>query len=265
MVSGNVELLDEFYEKLNNCDQPVLLLDYDGTLAPFTVDRFQAVPSPGVREVLDEIGSDGRTRIVFISGRNASEVVQLAGLRKPIEVWGCHGREHLSTDGDVEIIGLTDTMKSGLKKGELCARDVVPSDRVETKTGCVAVHWRGMSGETVQGIEGDLRAIWQPIADSGDLAIKTFDGGLELMAPGRTKGDVVEQILRELEGNDHAVAFLGDDLTDEDGFRALGDDGLAIIVRNDDRESAASVRLRQPEGLLEFLHKWQELASREED
>lgn len=263
MVSGNVELLSEFYDQLKDSESPVLLLDYDGTLAPFTVDRLRAFPSPGVREILNKILAYGKTRVVFISGRNSEEVVKLAGLDHGVEVWGCHGREHLTPEGRIEVVGLTDEMRSALANGEDCARDTVPSYRVELKAGCVAVHWRGMKDDARGALKQDLREMWGPIAERGELVIKNFDGGLELMAPGRTKGDVVEHILNELDGSDYAVAFLGDDLTDEDGFRALGERGLSILVRNEERESEAPVRLAQPDGLLDFLHKWHMYTSRE--
>ena len=47
--------LDEFFSGFAAGARPLLLLDYDGTLAPFRVDRFQARPWAGVRELLERI------------------------------------------------------------------------------------------------------------------------------------------------------------------------------------------------------------------
>ena len=52
----------------------VLLLDYDGTLAPFHPDRFQARPYPQVAELLQAIIDAGRTRLVIISGRALADL-----------------------------------------------------------------------------------------------------------------------------------------------------------------------------------------------
>jgi hypothetical protein len=53
-----------------------------------------------------------------------------------------------------------------------------------------------------------------------------------------------------------AVAFLGDDLTDEDAFRALSGRGLSVLVRARPRSTAADVRLAPPAELLAFLDAW---------
>jgi trehalose-6-phosphatase len=52
------------------------------------------------------------------------------------------------------------------------------------------------------------------------------------------------------------VAYLGDDLTDEDAFAAVGDRGLSFLVRGEARASNARYWLRPPEELLEFLDGW---------
>ena len=52
------------------------------------------------------------------------------------------------------------------------------------------------------------------------------------------------------------MAYLGDDLTDEDAFRAVATRGLGILVRQELRKTAAVAWLRPPEELLDFLHRW---------
>ena len=65
--------------------------------------------------------------------------------------------------------------------------------------------------------------------------MREFDGGIELRAASRNKGDAVRTILSELEP-DTPVAYLGDDETDEDAFLALSERGLRVLVRRDWRE-----------------------------
>ena len=67
---------------------PLLLLDCDGTLAPFRPDRFLARPWAGMRELLTRIQQQGRTRMAIISGRSAHEIRPLLGTDPPLEVWG---------------------------------------------------------------------------------------------------------------------------------------------------------------------------------
>ncbi len=62
-------------------------------------------------------------------------------------------------------------------------------------------------------------------------------------------------ILSEM-GRDAAVAYLGDDRTDEDAFLALHGHGLSVLVRGEFRDTAADVWIRPPEGLVAFLTDW---------
>ena len=69
------------------------------------------------------------------------------------------------------------------------------------------------------------------------------------------KGDAVKQILAE-SPNDAVIAYLGDDLTDEDAFKALQGKGLSVLVRDTRRETLADCWLTPPHELLDFLHNW---------
>jgi trehalose-6-phosphatase len=58
------------------------------------------------------------------------------------------------------------------------------------------------------------------------------------------------------------IAYLGDDLTDEDAFRALKPRGLAVLVRAVLRDTSADVWIRPPRGLLHFLERWRDASRR---
>ena len=91
--------LEDFFYSLNGAKAPLLLLDYDGTLADFRINRFDARPWAGVRELLSVIQKDNRTRLTIITGRPAGEINPMLQLPEPVEVWGLHGAERLFTDG----------------------------------------------------------------------------------------------------------------------------------------------------------------------
>ena len=83
--------LDLFFNALKRAEQSALLLDYDGTLAPFTAERSQAVPYAGVRERLNKLLHMSRTRLVIVSGRGIEEVLSLLSLEDSPEIYGLHG------------------------------------------------------------------------------------------------------------------------------------------------------------------------------
>src|SRR5690554_431273 len=84
---------DRFFSHLHQADRRVLFLDYDGTLAPFRVQRNEAVPYPGVRRALALLQRGEHTRLVIVSGRACADVLLLLGLDDIPEVWGSHGWE----------------------------------------------------------------------------------------------------------------------------------------------------------------------------
>ena len=88
-----------FFADLGHAPARLLILDYDGTLAPFRVEREQAVPYPGVREALAELQAGGHTRLVLMSGRALESLAPLVGLHPPPEMWGSHGWERRMADG----------------------------------------------------------------------------------------------------------------------------------------------------------------------
>ena len=126
---------------------------------------------------------------------------------------------------------------------------------VEEKPGCLAIDWRGLEDRRVAEIRNRAEPQWSAIARRSGLSLVEFDGGLELRVPCRDKGDAVRTICREL-GDGVPVAYLGDDLTDEDAFRALQGKGVGVLVRKAFRETAADLWITPPEELVAFLSMW---------
>lgn len=247
--------LDAFWRSLKEASQRALLLDYDGTLAPFREERNQAVPYPGVREELAALLVEGTTRLVIVSGRSIEDILPLLGLERPPEIWGCHGWERLLPDGTHELGDLPEGAAEALEEATNRLRQAGYGDRCERKPVSVAFHWRGLEQERVERLEKEIAGAWAPLAEKDALELHPFDGGLELRIPGRDKGFAVEQIFADLDEG-AAVAYLGDDRTDEDAFRALTGRGLSILVRREPRPTAAELRLVPPEDLLHFLSQW---------
>jgi trehalose 6-phosphate phosphatase len=232
-----------------------LLLDYDGTLAPFCLNRQQAVPYPGMTALLQEIIDDGRTRVVIITGRSAREVIPLLAVHPTPEIWGCHGLERLRPDGTCETPRVEEPVVQALAEADRWLRDQGLHNRAEFKTGAVAIHWRGLDEATAAGTRGRVLLGLLPIAQSTPMELLEFDGGIEMRMPGRDKGDAVRIILDEM-GPEVPVAYLGDDATDERAFLALGTLGLSVLVRPEWRKTAAALWIKPPEGPREFLTWW---------
>ena len=252
-----------FFARLSAARRSVLMLDYDGTLAPFKNDPLTAWPYPGIEERLAALASLPRVHLVLVSGRPARGLAELLGsTRGPasalkLEIWGDHGRERLAPDGTYEFIPLDPPEKETLERIKFEIGMLGFAKALEVKPASAAIHWRGLEPGARQQIRSMVETLYARHAGESKLRLIPFDGGLELRSKSHDKGAAVEQILaEETASGDLVSAYLGDDLTDEDAFRALGDRGGSILVRREPRPSSARFWIRPPEELLNFLDQW---------
>jgi trehalose-phosphatase len=258
VLSPDAQLqIESFLKGLTQASRSLLLLDYDGTLAPFRKERDQAVPYPGVAAALQAITREGHTRVVIVSGRAADDIRLLLGIQPSPEVWGLHGLQRVKPDGSSEILQPDErTLEILGAAGEWLDYQRL-RHMAEFKAGSIAVHWRGLGECEAEEVRGRVLVGWLPIAEHTGLDLLEFDGGVELLAPEADKGDAVRAVLREMDPNTPA-AYLGDDTTDESAFRALDGRGLSVLVRPRWRQTAAQLWLKPPDELLDFLARWLE-------
>lgn len=249
--------MDAFFSAVQEAPSALLLLDYDGTLAGFRVDRFKARPWAGVLALLRRIQRQGRTRIAIVTGRPAEEIPRMLPLEPPLEVWGLHGAERLYPDGRRELEEQALAVRQTLEElRQRLNRDAL-GGLFEDKPNAAVMHWRGHPPEQAREIERRARALFEPLAQMDGLRLLEFEAGVELRA-GRDKGGAVEAILHESEPG-VAATYLGDDLTDEAAFRAVNvahGPHLSVLMRQVERATDADVWLQPPSELREFLTRW---------
>jgi trehalose 6-phosphate phosphatase len=117
------------------------------------------------------------------------------------------------------------------------------------------MHWRGMAAGKAESAATLIRELWKPFANASLLRLLEFDQGVELRIARPDKGDAVATLVEEM-GIQAQIAYLGDDFTDEDAFRALNGRGLTVLVRPEYRQTLAQAWLRPPEELTAFLENW---------
>ncbi|HSQ03533.1 MAG TPA: trehalose-phosphatase [Burkholderiales bacterium] len=248
--------LAAFLERIPAAPHRVLLLDYDGTLAPFQQRPELAVPYPEVLSVLNDIVRAGGTRIVIVSGRRAEELPPLLKLETRPEIWGSHGWERLHPDGTLTVEQPAERERAGLEQAAALLRPLLDTGaRIERKPASVALHWRGLPAPAVASLRAATAERWKPLANDTELEVLPFDGGLELRAPGWNKQHAVKAVLAKTQEGS-AIAYLGDDITDEDAFAAVKPRGIAVLVRPQFRKTCADVWIRPPRELLAFMKHW---------
>ncbi|MGH8555137.1 MAG: trehalose-phosphatase, partial [Gammaproteobacteria bacterium] len=121
----------------------------------------------------------------------------------------------------------------------------------------------GCTPAVIAEVQDSVIPKWTEYAREAGLELIEIEEGVELRVPGHTKADAVETIMDE-EGKEAAVAYLGDDLTDEEAFLALKGKGLTVLVRAEPRPTAADLWIQPPHELCDFLWLWEGLRDRRE-
>lgn len=249
--------LDQFLGQLDGSQTGALVLDYDGTLAPFCRDRLNAFPYPGVSQALFRIMRTGSTRIGIVSGRPVEEVIPLLGIFPIPEIWGLDGLQRLWPDGTCRTSPLSDFDQLILAKASSWLDHEELRHFAEFKTGSITVHWRGLTAMDADRIADTVRKEWTRLARFSRMHVLDFDGGIEIRPNKPSKADALLTIQGELEPG-VPLAYLGDDRVDEEAFGVLRDcrQALTLLVRDEWRETNAKGWIKPPGELLEFLQRW---------
>ncbi|MBN2035352.1 MAG: trehalose-phosphatase [Chitinispirillaceae bacterium] len=244
--------LDEISRALNG-KRLAVFLDYDGTLTPIVARPELAVLAPEMRESLRRLASVCTTAIV--SGRALKDVAALVDVPELVYS-GNHGFEIRGPDGT----SLKHDKGQEYQSTVALARDRI-AERikgvtgafVEDKTYSLSVHYRLAPEERVGEIEAVVDSV---LADLPELR-KHFGKKVFEVRPRMEwdKGRAVLWLLSalELDKDDVLPMYIGDDVTDEDAFRALAGKGLGLFVAADTSGSAATYSLKDTDQVRQLL------------
>ena len=242
--------------------QPAVFYDFDGTLSEIVENPDSARLSDGAADALTALSA--QCPVAILSGRDLADVRQRIGLPG---IWyaGSHGFELTGPDG--EHHQNEEAAESVPVLAEAAAEladqlDHIPGVVVEHKRFGVAVHYRNAARDCV----GEVAAAVRSVAQRTALRVTTGREVIELRPnvdwdKGKTLRWVLDYIADKTEQKDPSPLlpiYLGDDITDEDAFDAVQDDGLAILVRHSDdgdRATAAGYALDDPDRVRDFTER----------
>lgn len=223
-----------------------LFLDLDGTLAPIMPRPEQVGPDARRAALLDDLSRTLDGRLAVVSGRALEDVDRILEDRVKF-VAAVHGLVRRGVNGVDRARAHPD-----LDLARDVLRDLARGDRgllFEDKTLSVALHYRNAPSAADAVIEAAER-----LARGSELVLQLGDMVAELRTPGQDKGKAISAFLRESPFDGAAPVFVGDDLTDEDGFAAaarLG--GYGVLVGPPERPTRATYRLNDFNAVLDWL------------
>ncbi len=212
--------------------QPVaLFLDFDGTLVDIaeTPDAI-LVPADLLRR-LEALAARVDGRLALITGRSLSDIGGHLG-RGAIRIVGSHGAEQ----GDVTVPAVTLSGDTTMAIASLAAR--WPDLLVETKPHGMAIHYR-----QEPHAEAAVFSVMDDIAEREGLAVRRGKMVVELGPAQANKGRAVARLLDQSPYAGATPVFIGDDITDEDGFAAAAAAGGHGILVGAPRPTIAHYRL----------------------
>lgn len=248
-------LLQNFdaFDEASRGKELAIFLDYDGTLTPIVNHPDQATLGDDMRDTLIRLAE--KHTIAIISGRDRPDVEKLIGI-KEIFYAGSHGFDIAGPNNQHYEI---DEGKRRLP--ELDAAEVELQDRisaiegawVERKKFSIAIHYRQVASE----LEGKVEKIVDSVYRHYPKLRKTTGKKIFELQPDIpwNKGKALHWLLKlfHLDREDVLPIYVGDDVTDEDGFRALIDHGIGIAVQETPEPTAAKFTLHSPEEVEKFL------------
>ncbi|MGV8854389.1 MAG: trehalose-phosphatase [Devosia sp.] len=237
-----------------------IFTDFDGTLV-------EIAETPGGVDVpdtlahrIEQTAREFNSAFAVLTGREIAEIDKfLSPLLLPIA--GAHGTQRRRADGVVEAIdpaSLAGALEIAAAVAPLI--DAHPELILETKQGAVAIHYR--QAPELQDVV--RQAMQQAVNDNPHFGLVPGKMVFEARPRGASKGDALRAFMLEEPFIGRTPVFIGDDVTDEDGFIAAQDLG-GIGIKLGDGDTAARMRIADVGSVHALLQGLADVAAREHE
>lgn len=239
---------------LNDCNlnmdsnQVVLFLDIDGTISEFHPDPDKSIIQPEIINILENLQQ--YIQLILVTGRS---ILQAQKLIHPLQwnIAGSHGLELIYQADLKTLISLNKPQLQALKQYIQEQAVQISNLRIEVKDYSVALHFR----EHPQLQDRVHAFAVECLNQFSDFELKAGKYVFELVPKGANKGSAIQQIIQQYHLTDHYLMFIGDDLTDEAGFKVINAlHGCSIKVGSG--QTLARYRLENVSQVQTFLKEF---------
>jgi len=191
-----------------------LFLDFDGTITAFAQQPDGVIVGDSVRELLGRLHARLDGALAIVTGRSLAALDALLGPPR-YSAAGLHGLELRFQGGRATSAG---NPGGAARIAERLQARFASDPRVvvEDKGAAVALHWR-------QAPERSAECVAAMRAAANEPAFEVLEGHavVEARPRGTHKGAAIAALSRHGSFAGRRPVFVGDDATDEDGFRAV--------------------------------------------
>ena len=206
-----------------------LFLDVDGTLIELTDSPLNTFADPELKTLLGQVAERLGGALALISGRSIDYLDALfSPLRLPAA--GLHGVERRKASGIMHGASFTDTQLAPAREAVNALVQAHPGTSVEDKGRTLAVHYR-MAPQHEAAVRQSLIDIARPLGSN--YHIQEGSMVLEIKPRGFSKATAIKAFMQEPPFSGRKPVFVGDDLTDQDGFGMVEDQGGISIAVGD--------------------------------
>jgi trehalose 6-phosphate synthase/phosphatase len=228
MAPPPTDTVDRILEALGPARDLVVVLDYDGTLVPFSSRPELAEPDRELLDLLYDLCERTDISVHIVSGRK----------RETLAEWfddsdiGLHAEHGLWTrvlpGGWKRNLEVDSSWKERVRPILERATDRLSGSFIEEKSASLAWHFRLCDTEHAAWQSRELQLHLTQALSNIPVSILAGDKVIEIQPHGVDKGRVVRTLRQEHPGA--AFLALGDDETDESMFEALPENGVAVHV-----------------------------------
>jgi alpha,alpha-trehalase len=243
---------DEILERLRG-RTTAIFLDYDGTLTPIVEDPKKATLPDKTGKVMKRLAE--HYSVAIISGRDLADVQNMVGIGD-IAYAGSHGFDITGPGGKYRNQEIGKRFLPILERAERELRKAmrdIPGAKIEHKRFAIAVHYRQAKRANINTLKqrfDDISSHYPELRKSTGKKVIELRPNVDW-----DKGKAMLHILETLYTNGSRILplYIGDDITDEDAFRAISARGIGVVVGSEKRYTAAHYALRDPGEVAKFL------------
>ncbi|MDJ0958892.1 MAG: trehalose-phosphatase [Arenicellales bacterium] len=227
-------------------------LDVDGTLLELVEHPELARPTPRIKSIVHHLQLVTEGAVALVSGRSISTLDSIF-LPLVLPIAGLHGLERRDATGNLRIDLATDKPLDDVRERLANFCEAHPGTLIEDKGVTIALHYRN-APDAKDAAELCMEEVLRELGSH--FEIKRGKMVLEVRPSGDNKGSAIGEFMREAPFKGRVPIFIGDDVTDEDGFDMVNRLGGYSIRVGNDGDSNAQYRITNVETVLQWLEEY---------